>query len=151
MAGQPVQFGQDHANVLGAARGFHIQQLFYRFAVAQAVRHRRHVIHAIHVRIEHGVGAVLGDFLHSAMEVADHALGAQNLFAVQLQDDAQHAVGGRMLRAHVDDEFVGIEKGFVVVFEFQMGGPVDRCRVGVDQGFGSSVVRSVIARSRSPG
>ena len=125
-----------------AARRFDVQQLFYRFAVAQAVRDRGDVVHAIHVGIEHGVGAVLGNLLHSAMEVADHAFGAQNFFAVELEDDAQHAVGGGMLRAHVDDELVGIEKGLVVVFQFEMGSPV------------ASVIRScrsVIARSRSPG
>ena len=105
-------------------RSFHVQQLLYRLAVAQAVRDRRHVVHAVHVGIEHGVGAVLGDLLHAAMQIADHALGAQNFFAVELQDDAQHAVRGGMLRAHVDDEFVGIEKGLLVVFEFEMGSPV---------------------------
>ena len=123
------------------ARSFHVQQLLDRFAVAQAVRDRRHVVHAIHVGIEHGVGAVLGDLLHAAMQVADHAFGAQNFFAVQLQDDAQHAVRGRVLRAHVDDELVGIEKGLLVLFQFEVGSPVGH--------FGR--VRSVIARSRSPG
>ena len=113
-----------------AARSFHVEQLFHRFAIAQAVRDRRDVVHAIHVGIEHGVGAVLGNLLHPAMEVADHALGAQNFFAVELQDDAQHAVGGGVLRAHVDDELVGIEKGFLVLFQFQVGSPVDGCPVG---------------------
>ena len=113
------------------ARGFHVQQLLYRFAIAQAVRNRGYVVHAIHVGIEHGVGAVLGDLLHPAMQIADHAFGAQNFFAVELQDDAQHAVSGGMLRAHVDDELVGIEKGFLVLFQFEVGSPVDgSCPVG---------------------
>ena len=111
------------------ARGLHVEQLFYRFAIAQAVRDRRHVVHAVHVGIEHGVGTVLGDLLHAAMQIANHAFGAQNLFAVELQDDAQHAVSGGVLRAHVDDEFVGIEKGFLVLFQFEVGSPVDRCLV----------------------
>ncbi len=54
------------------------------------------------------------------MQVADHALGAQNFFAIELENDAQHAVGGGMLRPHVDDEFVGIEKGFVGLSEFEV-------------------------------
>ena len=102
-------------------RRFDVQQLLHRLAVAQAVRDRRHVVHAVHVGIEHGVGAVLGDLLHAAMQVADDALGAQNFFAVELQDDAQHAVRGGVLRAHVDDEFVGVEKGLLVLFQFEMG------------------------------
>ena len=54
------------------------------------------------------------------MEVADHALGAQDLLAIQLQDYAQHAMGRGMLRAHIDDEFVGVEKSFVGLAEFQV-------------------------------
>ncbi len=120
-------------------RRFDVQQLFDRFAVSQAVRDRGDIVHAIHVGIEHRVGAMLGNLLHAAMEVADDALGAQNLFAVELEDDAQHAVRGRVLRTHIDDEFVGIEEGLLVVFEFEME------IVAVDQLF-----RSVIARSQSP-
>ena len=40
-----------------------------------------------------------------------------------LQDDAQHAVRGRMLRPHVEDEFVAVKKRFVGV-----SGPAARVR-----------------------
>ena len=73
---------------------------------------------------------MLGNLLHSAMQVADHAFGAQNLFAVEFEDDAQHAVSGGVLRAHIDDELVGIEKCFLVMFQFQVGSPVDGCAIG---------------------
>ena len=120
VAGEPVQFGKNYANVSGAGRSIHIQKFFHRFAIAQAVRHRRYVIHAVHVGIEHGVCAVLGNLLHAAMEVTDHALRPQNLFAVQFQNHTQHAVRRRMLRAHVDDELGGIEKGFLVLAQLQV-------------------------------
>ena len=84
VAGDPVQLGQDHANVFGARRRLDVHQLFDRFAVAQAVRDGGHVVHAIDVGIEHRVGAVFGNLLHAAVQVADDALGAQNLFAVEL-------------------------------------------------------------------
>ena len=74
-----------------------------RQAVAQAVGDRGHVIHAVHVRRELLIGAVFADLLHAAMQIADDALGAVDLLAVQLQDHAQHAVSGRVLRTHVDD------------------------------------------------
>ena len=32
----------------------------------------------------------------------------EHLFAVQFEDDAQHAVRGRVLRPHVEDQFSGI-------------------------------------------
>ena len=131
MAGEPVQFGENHANVVGAWRRLHVEQLFHRLTVAQAVRDRCYVIHAIHIRIEHGVGAMFGNLFHPTMEVADHALGAQNFFAVQLEDHTQHAVGRRVLGAHVDDEFVGIEKGFLVLLQFQVGSPVRHCPLSI--------------------
>ena len=40
------------------------------------------------------------------MQVADDRLGAQDGFAVQLEHEAQHAMGRRMLRTHVDDHGV---------------------------------------------
>ena len=131
VTGQAVQLGENDANVLGAARSFYIEQFFNRFAVAQAIRHRRHIVHAIHVGIEHGVGAMLGDLFHSAMEIANHALGAQNFFAVQLENHAQHAVRGGVLRAHIDDELVGIEKSLLVLFKFQVGSPVRHCPLSI--------------------
>ncbi len=120
MAGQAIQLGENYANVLRARRGFDVQKLFDRFAVAQAVRDRGHIIHAVDVWIEHGVGAVLGNFFYSAVEIADHALGAQNLLAVQLQDYTQYPVGRGMLRAHINDELVAVEKSFVGLAEFQV-------------------------------
>ena len=63
VAGNAVQLGQNDADVLRPRRRFHVQQLFDCFAISQPVRDRRHVIHAVHVGIEHRVGAVLGNFL----------------------------------------------------------------------------------------
>ena len=42
------------------------------------------------------------------MQVADDAVGPQDLFAVEFQNDAEHAVGGRVLRPHVEDKLGGI-------------------------------------------
>ena len=92
------------------ARNFGVDQLLDRLAVAQPVGDRSDVIHAIDVGIEHRVGAVLGNLFHAAMQVADDALGAQNFFAVELEDDAQHAVRRRMLRSHVEDHSVRQER-----------------------------------------
>ena len=103
-----------------ARRRFHVQQLLDRLAVAQPVGDRGHVIHAVHVGIEHRVGAVLGNLLHPAMQVADDAFGAQHFFAIQLEDDAQHAVGRGMLRPHVEDQFGGVEEGLVLGIEVEI-------------------------------
>src|SRR5207302_10996240 len=73
----------------------------------------RDVIQPVHVRIELRVGAVLGNLLHSAMQIPDDALCPQDLFAIQLEDYAQHPVGGGMLRAHIEDYFRGIQKRLI--------------------------------------
>ena len=54
------------------------------------------------------------------MEIANYALGAENFLPVQLENDAQHAVRCRMLRPHVDDEFVGIEESLIAFAQFEM-------------------------------
>ena len=135
VAGDAAQLRQDDADVLRPRRSFHVQQLLDRLAVTQPVGDRGHVIHAVHVRIEHRVGAVLGNLLYAAMQVADDALGAQDLLAVQLQDDAQHAVRGRMLRPHVEHQLGGVEEGFVLGIEIEIVG----------------VGRWLIVHSRCPG
>ena len=59
---------------------------------------------------------MFANFLDATVQIADHALEAENFFAIQAKNDAQHAVRGGMLRAHVDDEFVGIKKRLLVEF-----------------------------------
>ena len=106
MARNPLQLRKDRSNHPRAKRRLRSQQLFDRLAVAQAVRNGRDVIHTVHVGRELRVGAVLGDFLYTTMQVADHALRANHFFAIQAQLHAQHAVRRRVLRPHVEDDFV---------------------------------------------
>ena len=108
MAGDTIQFGEDDARRLRAGRSLDIQQLFDRQAVAQTVRNRGHIIHAVDVRGEPLVCAILTDLLNTAVEITDDALRAHHLFAIQLEDYAQHAVRRGVLRPHVEHEFAGI-------------------------------------------
>jgi hypothetical protein len=108
VAGDAVQLGEDDAHGLGARRGFHIEQLLHRQAVAQPVGDGGHVIHAVHVGVELRIRAVFGDLLHAAVQVADDAIRPQDFFAIQLEDDSQHSVRGGVLRSHVEDQFGGI-------------------------------------------
>ena len=106
VAGDPLQLRQNRAHHTRARRRFGAQQFFHRLAVAQPVRNRRHVIHAVHVRRKLLVAAMLRDFLHAAMQVADDALRPDHALAIQFQLHAQHAVRRRMLRPHVQNDFV---------------------------------------------
>ena len=53
------------------------------------------------------------------MQVPDHALQAHDLLAVKPQNDAEHAMGRGMLRPHIDDELVGIQKSLIRRFQIQ--------------------------------
>ena len=61
------------------------------------------VVHAGHVGGALHVGQVLAGLLHAGVEVADDRLGPRDRLAVELEHEPQHAVGGRVLGAHVHD------------------------------------------------
>ena len=79
-----------------------------RQAISQTIGYGGDIVHAVDVGIELRISAILGDLFHAAMQVADDAIGAQNFFAIELEDHAQHAVRRRVLRSHVEDQFSGI-------------------------------------------
>ena len=113
MARNPVQFGEDDADVLCPGGRLNAQQLLNRFTISEPIRDRGYVVHAVDVGIEHRIGAVLGNLLDAAVQVSDDALKPQDFFAVKSQDNAQYAMGRRMLRAHVDYKLVRVKKRLV--------------------------------------
>ena len=56
-----------------------------------------------------GVGADLGQLLVAAVHVAGHRLGPHHLLSIEADDDAQRAVGRRVLRADVEGHALGLE------------------------------------------
>jgi hypothetical protein len=60
---------------------------------------------------------VLAQLLDAAVEVAEHGVEVDDLLAVELEDDAQDTVGGRMLGPHVDEHLAvakRVELGFAL-------------------------------------
>ena len=110
------QFATNHAEILQAGRELVVnaQQLFDGERVGDVVGQRREIIQPVRVRDELGVGHVLGDFLVAAMQVADVRHGPGDDLAVEFQHNAQHAVRGRVRRAHVQDHLLALHvlKGF---------------------------------------
>ena len=49
------------------------------------------------------------------MQVANQALGADHALAVEFELHAQHAVRGRVLRPHVQDEFVRAQQRLLLL------------------------------------
>ena len=105
------QFAADDADVLAARRQRLVDahQLLDGERVSDVAGQRCEVIQSIRVRDELGVSHVLRDLFVAAMQVADvgHRLGDD--LAVHLQQDAQHAVRGRMRRPHVEDHLLAFE------------------------------------------
>ncbi len=106
MTGYALQLRQNGANHSRARRRFHDQQLFNGFAVAQPVADRSDIVHAVYIGSELLIRPVLGDLLYAAVQIPDHAFGADDAFAVQLELHAQNAMRGGMLRTHVQDELI---------------------------------------------
>src|SRR5215471_6886618 len=92
----------------GHVESHHLLDSFYPY---QSVRNRRDVIKSIPVRSDHRVHAVLGNFLHPAMEIADVAVEIDDRLAIKLQDHAQHAMGAGVLRPHVERHLWRVEQG----------------------------------------
>ena len=152
VAGDPLQLAENRAHVARAPRHLDRHQLLDRLAVADVAGRGGDVVHPVGQQDDLRPVAVLAQLLDAAVQIADDDVGVDDLLAVEPQHDAQHAVRARMLRAHVDHEFVGIEIGMLRCLEFEMGrGRVRVGDVGRDVGHILFVVGSLIVRSRFPG
>jgi hypothetical protein len=107
--GDPLQLGHDHADGLDVRAGLDLEQALDGEGVAQRVPHGGHVVHAVGVGDHARIVDVLRVLLEAAVQVADVGPGRAHDLAVRAQLQAQHAVGGRVLRTHVQDHLVGVE------------------------------------------
>ena len=80
-----------------------LQQLLHRQAVAEIVGKRREVIDAVGQGDRLLIVLDLEFLLDAGVQKADVGLAANDGLAVQFQQQAQHAVRGRVLRPHVED------------------------------------------------
>ena len=104
MGEEPAHLGIEHADKLAADRHGDAEQLFGGQAEGVLLVHRRDVVEP--VEIGHGlmVGLVLDQLFGAAVQQAHMRIGAGDDLAVELQHQAQDAVGRRMLRAEIDIE-----------------------------------------------
>ena len=114
MAGDPLQLAQNRAHVARAARHLERHQLLDRLAVADVAGRRGDVVHPVGQQDDLRPVAVFAELLDPPVQVADHDVGVDHLLAVEPQHDPQHAVGARMLGAHVEHQLVGVEHRAVV-------------------------------------
>src|SRR2546421_164388 len=83
--------------------------------LSQAAADSRDIVHAVDVRSKLLIRAVLCDFLNAPVQISDDALRADDTLSIELQLDAQHAVRGRMLRPHVDDQLIRAQQRLAIV------------------------------------
>ena len=73
--------------------------------------HRRDIVEPVEIRYRLQIGLVLDELLGAAMQKPDMRIDAGHDFAVELEHEAQHAVGGRMLRPEIDGEVARVGFG----------------------------------------
>ena len=89
----------EDADVLGAARDLDVEQLLEGHDRRPLAEQRADVLERVEVADGLVVVGVLAQLLDAAVEVAEHRVEVDDLLAVELEDDPQHAVGRRVLRA----------------------------------------------------
>ncbi len=106
VAGDAHELADDDADELRPPRRPDAHELLDRHHVAPLAVHAGEVLGAVDDRDVLEVGALLGELLLAAVQVADHRDDVLDELAVQRDHQAQHAVRGRVLRPHVDDDLV---------------------------------------------
>ncbi len=97
------QLVQHDANPLRARRNLQPQQLLHRQAVGQVVGHGAEIVDAVGHGHDLLVELGLAGLLDAGVQIPDVGHDAHDGFAVDLQQQAQHAMGRGMLRTHVQD------------------------------------------------
>ena len=104
MRQQPADLAIEHADDLRAPRHGEAEQLFRREAERVLLIHRRDIIEPVEIRDRLQIGLLLDQLFGAAMQQADMRIDALDHFAIELEHEAQHAVGRRMLRPEIDRE-----------------------------------------------
>ena len=119
VAGDPGQLAHDHPQVLRPRRDLDAQQPLRRQGEAEVVAERREVVHPVRVGDALLVVVPLEVLLEAGVQEADVRPAAAHDLAVQVQHQAEHAVGGGVLGPHVQlhglvvelDQVDGVELG----------------------------------------
>ena len=64
--------------------------------------HRRDIVQPVEIRDRLHIAFIFDQFFGAAMQKSDMRIGAVDHLAIHLQDQSQHAMGGRVLRPEID-------------------------------------------------
>ena len=110
VAGDPVQLSRQHPDVLRAPRHLDVEQLLERHDAGPFAEEGADVLEGVEIADRLVVVGVLAQLLDAAVEVAEDRIEVDDLLAVELEHDAQHAVGRGMLRSHVEEHLAVAER-----------------------------------------
>ena len=99
-----------------------LEQLFAGEAEGVLLVHRRHIVEAVEIADRLQVGLVLDQLFGAAVQQADVRIDAGHHLPVELEHQAQHAVGGRMLRTEIDVELADVGLWHCYCFAFSSPG-----------------------------
>ena len=105
---EPADLAVEHADQLRALWHGQLEQLFRREAEGVLLVHGRDVVEPVEIADRLQVGLVLDELLGAAVEKADVGIDALHHLAVELEHEAQHTVGGGMLRPEIDVELADV-------------------------------------------
>jgi len=87
---------------LGARGDLDVEQLLDSQREDLFVGHHGYVVETVEVGQGLHIRLVLAQLLGTAVQQADVGIGTDDLLAIELENQTQHAVGGRVLRTEVD-------------------------------------------------
>ena len=105
-------FGEHHANVLGARRRRDAHQLFNRQRESVLLAHWRHVIEPVEIRDRLQIGLVFDQLFGAAVEQPDMRVDPLDDLAVHFEDQPHHAMRRRMLRPEIHREILDVRRAF---------------------------------------
>ena len=100
---QAGQLSQQHTQPLRLLRNLKAQQLFHGQAIAEVVGHGAQVVQPVGERDNLVIKLGLAGLFDAGVQVADLRLEADDDLAVDLHHQAQNAVHGGVLRAHIQN------------------------------------------------
>src|SRR5579872_1847479 len=89
---------------MSARRNLDSRQLFVSHEISEVVHHSAEIINAVGVGNIGVPGLALAHLLRAPMMKADLRNAVNNDFAIELQNNSQHAMSSRMLRTHVQED-----------------------------------------------
>lgn len=96
-------------DVLSPQRNVNLKHFLNRERIALFLRHHGDIVEAIKVRQGLQVRFVLNELFGAAVQQPDMRIKLDGHLTVQLEDEAQHAVRGRVLRPEVEREVADVK------------------------------------------